>query len=235
MKICTEDIQAEVSLVERSDVPRPHPPGLPATAEAYWRSLYERERARAEAAEARCEGLRLKEVASRARAGSLKWHLDNSRRKLAARVKKLKEVRRAAKQDVLALEAEVARQEKLLRKADVEPGERSPLESLRKEIERWKEAHARLKNRLAWEKRETLRRTLKSSEPVKSPTETAVPSRATQRAPAQSNVSPTSVAPPPSSKSRAWVLVRSSASARPMWDDWIFVTEPPIRRLDGVV
>ena len=140
MKICTEDIQAEVSLVERPDVPRPHPPGLPTTAEAYWRSQYERERARAEEAEARCEELRGKEVASRARAGSLKWCLDNSRRKLAARVKKLKEVRRAAKQDVQALEAEVARQEKLLRKAGVEPGECSPIESLRKEVARLNKA-----------------------------------------------------------------------------------------------
>ena len=136
MTIRTEDVQAEVSLVERPDDSWPHPPGLPTTAEAYWRSLYERERARAEAAEARCEELRWKEVASRARAGSLKWCLDNCRRKLAARVGKLKEVRRAAKKDVQALEMEVARLEKQLRKAGVEPGKRSPLESLRKEVAR---------------------------------------------------------------------------------------------------
>ncbi len=135
-----EDVQAEDSLVERPDEPWPHSPDLSTTAEAYWRSQYERERARAEEAEARCEELRGKEVASRARAGSLKWCLDNCRRKLAARVKKLKEVRRAAKQDVQALEAEVARQEKLLRKAGVEPGERSPLESLRKEVARLNKA-----------------------------------------------------------------------------------------------
>ena len=127
-------------MFERPDAPRPHSPGLPTTAETYWRSLYERERARAEAAEARCEELRGKEVASRARAGSLKWYLDNCRRKLAARVGKLKEVRRAAKQDILALEAEVARLEKQLRKAGVEPGERSPLESLRKEVARLNKA-----------------------------------------------------------------------------------------------
>ena len=113
---------------------------LPATAEAYWRSLYERERARAEEAEGRCEELRRKEVDSRARAGSLKWYLDNCRRKLAASVGKLKEVRRAAKQDVGALEAEVARLEKQLRKAGVEPGEPSPLESLRKEAARLRRA-----------------------------------------------------------------------------------------------
>ena len=81
MKICTEAVETEVSLVERPDEPWPHPPGLPATAEAYWRSQYERERARAE-------------VASRARAGSLKWHLDNCRKKLAARVGDVKEAAR---------------------------------------------------------------------------------------------------------------------------------------------
>ena len=140
MTIRTEDVQAEVSLVERPDGPWPHPPGLPTTAEAYWRSLYERERTRAETAEARCEELRWKEVASRARAGSLKWCLDNCRRKLSARVGKLKEVRRAAKKDVQALEVEVARLEKQLRKAGVEPGKRSPLESLRKEVARLNKA-----------------------------------------------------------------------------------------------
>ena len=127
-------------MVERPDERWPHSPGLSTTAEAYWRSLYERERARAEAAESRCEELRRAEVASRARAGSLKWCLDNCRMKLAARVGKLKEVRRAAKKDVGALEVEVARLEKQLRKAGIEPGERSPLESLRKEVARLNKA-----------------------------------------------------------------------------------------------
>ena len=172
MKICTEDVEAELSLVKNVDVGSPHFPGTPSCAEVYWRSLFERERRRAEAAEARCEELRWKEVNSRARAGSLKWHLDNCRRKLAASVEKVKEVRRAAKD----ARAEVARQEKLLRKADVEPGKRSPLvslrieaarlrkvverrentiESLREEIEWREEALARLENQLAWEKLET--------------------------------------------------------------------------------
>ena len=140
MKICTEAVETEPALVERPDEPWPHPPELFTTGEAYWRSLYERERARAEAAEARCEELRWKEVDTRTRAGSLKWYLDNCRRKLAASVGKLKEVRRAAKKDILALEAEVARQEKLLRKAGVEPGKRSPLASLRKEVARLRKA-----------------------------------------------------------------------------------------------
>ncbi len=149
MKICTEAVQAEVSLAERPDERWPHSPGLPATAEAYWRSLYERERARAESAEARCEELRLKEVDSRARAGSLKWCLDNCRMKLAARVGKLKEVRRAAKKDVEALEAEVARLEKQLRKAGVEPGKPGPIESLRKEAARLRKEVTRLNKALS--------------------------------------------------------------------------------------
>ena len=136
MKIRTEAVETELALLEGPDDPWPHSPPLSTTAEAYWRSLYERERTRAEEAEARCEELRLKEVDSRARAGSLKWHLDNCRSKLAARVGKLKEVRRAAKD----ARAEVARQEKLLRKAGVEPGKRSPLESLSKEVARLNKA-----------------------------------------------------------------------------------------------
>ncbi len=140
MKICTEDVEAELSLVKNVDVGSPHFPGTPSCAEVYWRSLYVRERTRAEETEARCEELRWKEVASRARAGSLKWYLDNCRRKLTVSVGKLKEVRRAAKKDILALEAEVARREKLLREAGVEPGKRSPLMSLRMEVARLRKA-----------------------------------------------------------------------------------------------
>ena len=136
MKIWTEAVETEPALVERPGDRWPHSPELPTTGEAYWRSLYERERARAEAAEARCEELRWKEVDTRARAGSLKWHLDNCRRKLAASVEKVKEVRRAAKD----ARAEAARLEKLLRKAGVEPGKRSPLESLRMEVARLNKA-----------------------------------------------------------------------------------------------
>ena len=69
-----------------------------------WRSLYEqahtraeKERARADAAQARAEELRRAEVDSRARAGSLKWQLDTCRNKLKAASEETKEVRRAAK------------------------------------------------------------------------------------------------------------------------------------------
>ena len=126
-------------MVERPDEPWPHSPGLSTTAEAYWCSLYERERARAEAAEARCEELRWKEVDSRARAGKLKRQFDASQKKLEAAAGEAKEARRAAK-DALLLKAEVARLEKLLAEAGVEPRKRSPLMSLRMEVVRLRKA-----------------------------------------------------------------------------------------------
>ena len=79
---------------------------------------------RADAAEARCEELRWAEVESRARTGSLKWQLDRSRSKLKAAVEETQEVRRTAK-DALSLQAEVARLEKLLSEASIEPAKRS--------------------------------------------------------------------------------------------------------------
>ena len=142
MTIRAEVVQAELSLVERPDVRWPLPPETPSCREPDWRLLFERERgraewerARAEAAEARCEELRWAEVDSRARAGTLKSQFDNCRRKLEAAVEEVKEVRRAAK-DALSLKAEVARLEKLLREAGVEPSKRSPLVSLRMEVAR---------------------------------------------------------------------------------------------------
>ena len=107
-----------------------------------WRSLYEqahtraeKERARADAAQARAEELRRAEVDSRARAGSLKWQLDTCRNKLKAASEETKEVRRAAK-DALFFQAEVARLEKLLSQAGVESSKRSTIMSLRMEVAR---------------------------------------------------------------------------------------------------
>ncbi len=135
MTICAEVVQAELSLVERRDVRWPLPPETQSCDEPDWRSLFERERACAEAAEARCEELRWAEVDSRARAGSLKWRLDVCRRKLQAAVEETKEVRRTAK-DALSLKAEVGRLEKLLSEAGVEPCKRSTNVSLRMEVYR---------------------------------------------------------------------------------------------------
>ena len=99
----------------------------------------ETERARADAAEARCEELRRAEREARSRAGSLKWNLDKSRDKLKATVEEVKEVRRAAK-DALFYQSEVARLEKLLSEAGVESSKRSTIVSLRMEVFRLREA-----------------------------------------------------------------------------------------------
>ena len=58
-----------------------------------WRLLYERERARAEAAEARAQELQWAEVAARCDAGSWKSRFEASRRKLKAAVEQAKEAR----------------------------------------------------------------------------------------------------------------------------------------------
>ena len=75
------------------------------------------------------------EFDSRARAGTLKSQFDVCRKKLEAAVGEAKEARRAAR-DALSLKEEVARLEKLLAEAGVEPRKRSPLVSLRMEVVR---------------------------------------------------------------------------------------------------
>ena len=104
-----------------------------------WRSLYElehgraeRERSRADTAEARCEELRRAEVDARARAGSLQWQADSNRAKLKAAREETKDVRRTAK-NALALQAEVTRLEKLLSEAGIEPARRRPITKADKE------------------------------------------------------------------------------------------------------
>ena len=121
-------------------------PPMTASAPRDWRSLYEQaqaraetERARADAAEARCEEQRRAEQDARSRAGSLKWQLDKSRDKLKAANEEVKEVRRAAK-DALFHQSEVARLEKLLSQAGVESSKRSTIMSLRMEVFRLREA-----------------------------------------------------------------------------------------------
>ena len=115
MAVFDEDIGAGLALADSGAVTSSPPLPAPAFEPVDWKSLYEhaharaeRERARADAAEARCEELRWAEVASRARAGSLKWQLDKSRTKLKAAVEETKEIRRAAR-SALSLQAEVAR------------------------------------------------------------------------------------------------------------------------------
>ena len=91
-----------------------------------WRLLYERERARAETAEARAQELRWAKVAARCDAGSWKSRFEASRRKLKAAVEQAK--------NALSLQGEVARLHQLLREAGVESSARSTMTSLRMEV-----------------------------------------------------------------------------------------------------
>ena len=100
-----------------------------------WRSLYERERERAEAAEARAEELRWAEVRARSDAGSWKLRWEASRRRLRKVVAETREARRAAR-DALALQREVERLHGLLREAGVDAGKRSTVMALRMEVAR---------------------------------------------------------------------------------------------------
>ena len=134
-----EDYGAALTLAEGDDGIWSPPMAASACEQPDWRSLYEqahtraeKERARADAAQARAEELRRAEVDSRSRAGSLKWQLDTCRNKLKAASEETKEVRRAAK-DALFFQAEVARLEKLLLQAGVESSKRSTIMSLRME------------------------------------------------------------------------------------------------------
>ena len=102
------------------------PEDVPMRQRRDWRLLYERERARAETAEARAQELRWAEVAARCDAGSWKSRFEASRRKLKAAVEQAK--------NALSLQGEVARLHQLLREAGVESSARSTMTSLRMEV-----------------------------------------------------------------------------------------------------
>ena len=114
---------------------------VPERAPRDWRSQCERDRARADAAEARAEDLRWAEVASRSDAGSWKPRFKACRHRLSEAVEETKEARRVAR-DVPSLQAEVARLETLLSEAGVESNEDSTTEALRKENARLRKALA---------------------------------------------------------------------------------------------
>ena len=106
-----------------------------------WQSLYEqahalaeRERDRADAAEARCEELRWAEVDSRARANSFKTHLGKSRAKLKAAIEETKELRRSVK-EMPSLQAEVVCLRKYVWRA-AGPSDDVKVVSLRNEVAR---------------------------------------------------------------------------------------------------
>ena len=102
-------------------------PSAPTSGEPDWRSLFERERRRA-------EELRRGEIDWRAKARSWRRQFEIGRDKLAAARAEVREVRRVAR-DALSLRAEVGRLQRLLAAAGVDARKRSTIVSLRMEVE----------------------------------------------------------------------------------------------------
>ena len=92
-----------------------------------WRSLFERERRRA-------EELRRGEIGWRAKALSRRRQFEIGRDKLAGARAEVREVRRAAR-EALSLRAEVGRLKRLLAEAGMDSRKRSTIASLRLEVE----------------------------------------------------------------------------------------------------
>ena len=147
MVVLDEDFGTGLTLVEGNGGVRLSPVSVPERVPRDWRSQCERERARADAAEARAEELRWAEVAARSDGGSWKSRFKACRRRLSEAVEETKEARRVAR-DVPSLQAEVARLETLLSEAGVESAfEDSTIEALRKENARLRKALAASKAR----------------------------------------------------------------------------------------
>ena len=117
MAVLDEDIFADVRPAEGGDGIWSLPEPAPADAPHDYRSLYECERARAEAAEARCVELRQAELSARTDAGSWKWRFKSCRSRLDAAVEETKELRREVRAGAPGLHREVARLRKELSQA----------------------------------------------------------------------------------------------------------------------
>ncbi len=163
-------VRAHLSLVEGPDGPSSVPPDPEPCEAPDWPSLLERERARAEAAEAGVEELRLAEIDARSRAGRLKWQLDARRTRLKAAVEETKQVRRPAK-GALSLETEVARLTKLLAEAGGETGKRGAALSLRQDVRRLRRDIAALReeNKRRGKEAARLGRAERKPEPLTAP------------------------------------------------------------------
>ena len=147
MAVLDEGFSTDLTLVEGDGGVRSCPVSVPERTPRDLRSRYERERARADAAEARAQELRWAEVASRSDAGSWKSRFKACRRRLSEAVEETKEARRAAR-DVPSLQGEVARLETLLCEAGIESNESTTIETLRKEVARLRKAVKTSRNQL---------------------------------------------------------------------------------------
>ena len=120
MAVLDDDFSVDGTLAEGGGIWSPPKP-IPAGVSHDYRSLYERERARADAAETRCEELRWAEVSARSDAGAWKSRFKVCRSKLAAAVEETKKLRREVRAGAPGLHREVARLRKELSQALAEP------------------------------------------------------------------------------------------------------------------
>ena len=133
MAVLDDDFSVEATLVEGDDGVWSPPKRTAAGAPHDFQSLYEQQRSRAEAAEARYEELRWAEVAARSDAGSWKSRFTSCRRRLSEAIEEAKDLRRAAKA-AAPLRAAVARLETLLSEAGIGSSEIGTIEALVKEV-----------------------------------------------------------------------------------------------------
>ena len=141
MAVLDEDFSIDARLTEGGDGLWSPPGSTPAVAPRDFQSLYEQQRARAEAAEARCEELRWTEVAACSDAGSWKSRFKSCRRRLSEAEEEAKELRSAAR-DVPSLRAQVVRLEALLSEAGTRSSEAALVGALSKEVARLHDALA---------------------------------------------------------------------------------------------
>ena len=139
MAILDADFATDLTPVEDDGGIRSTPTIRPEHEPRDWQSLYEqaharaeRERDRADAAEARCEELRWAEVAARSDAGSWKSRFKSCRHRLSEAEEETKELRRSVK-EMPSLRAEVAYLRKLVWRA-TGPSEDGMVVALRDEV-----------------------------------------------------------------------------------------------------
>ena len=128
MAVLDDDFRIDATLAEGDGI-WSLPKSTPAVAPCDFQSLYEQQRSRAEAAEARCEELRWAEVAARSDAGSWKSRFRSCRRRLSEAVEEAKDLRRTAKA-APSLRAAVGRLETLLSDAGIGSSEPGTMEVL---------------------------------------------------------------------------------------------------------
>ena len=159
MAVLDDDFSVDATLTEDGAGIWSPPKSTLAGTPQDFQSLYEQQRARAEAAEARCEELRWAEVAARSDAGSWKSRFRSCRRRLSEANEEAKELRRAVKA-APSLRAAVARLETLLSEDGIASDETGAVAALGKEVLRVREVLTEpeaVKDIVGWHPGETSR------------------------------------------------------------------------------